>query len=223
MNNGQYTQNSHSAELDRSDVDVGRESLAAWKDSQPDNFFAYDLGFQRSLEFLWGKEVYKKHAGRLFRFGSDLATKVDGAVEEANRDLNQPRLERYDSVGQRVENVVYHPAHHEAGRLIFESGMMSVYAEPGNNLLSLALFYLSAQNGEAGHNCSIACTAGLIKVLQAVGSSRLKRTYLPRLLDSNYDKLFQGAQFLTEVQGGSDVGANSMLATPLESNTGLAT
>jgi len=220
MNNGQLYQNGDSPELDRSNLVIGRESLAAWKDSQPDNFFAYDLGFQRSLEFLWGKEKYKKQAGRLFRFGSVLASRVDGAVEEASRDLNHPRLERYDSVGRRVENVVYHPAHHDAGRAIFDSGMMSVYAEPGNNLLSLALFYLSAQNGEAGHNCSLACTAGLIKVLQAVGSSRLKRTYLPRLLDSNYDTLFQGAQFLTEVQGGSDVGANSMLAAPLESNEG---
>lgn len=221
MKNGRLNQNGDSAEQDRSEADLGRESLAAWKESQPDNFFAYDLGFQRSLEFLWGRDTYKQHAGRLFRFGSLLASTVDGLVEEASRDQNQPRLERYDPIGERIERVIYHPAHHDAGRMIFDSGMMSVFAEPGNNLLALAMFYLSAQNGEAGHNCSLACTAGMIKVLQAVGSDKLKRRYLPHLLDSNYDTLYQGAQFLTEIQGGSDVGANAMLAKPLELEKGL--
>src|SRR5690606_6749602 len=97
--------------------------------------------------------------------------------------------------------------------------VMSVLEEPGQNMLSLALFYLSALNGEAGHNCPLACTAGLIKVLQAEGAAALKERYLPRLLDSNYETLFHGAQFLTEVQGGSDVGANGATATPLDPET----
>jgi alkylation response protein AidB-like acyl-CoA dehydrogenase len=90
---------------------------------------------------------------------------------------------------------------------------MSVFGEPGSNLLALALFYLSSFNGEAGHNCPVACTAGVIKTLQYAGSDELKANYLPRLLDADYDRKLHGAQFLTEVQGGSDVGANACMAT----------
>jgi len=191
---------------------IGREQLKDWLASRPDNFFSYDVGFQRSLEYLWGRENYKNYAGRLYRFGEILANIVDDAAREANLEQNLPRLRRYDGVGERLSEVVYHPSHHIVGRHLFGSGVLSVYKKPGNNLLSLSLFYLSSQNGEAGHNCSIACTAGMIKVLQAVGGEKIKNEFLPRLLEENYELLFQGAQYLTEVQGGSDVGSNVVKA-----------
>jgi hypothetical protein len=107
---------------------------------------------------------------RLLDFGRVSATVVDLAARISNTTENLPRLRHYDWVGRGVSEVDYHPSYHEAGRAIYASGVMSVYAEPGNNLLSLALFYLSSLNGEAGHNCPLAMTAGLIKLLQAEGS-----------------------------------------------------
>ena len=35
---------------------------------------------------------------------------------------------------------------------------------------ALALFFLSSHAGEAGHNCPVACTAGIVKALAAEGS-----------------------------------------------------
>lgn len=200
---------------ERSGTLYGRNILEGWQQDQPDNYFANDLGFQRSLEFLWGTETYQKHALGLYRFGGVLATKVDKAVREANLTENLPRLNRYDELGRRIEKVIFHPSHHEAGRQIYGSGLLSVNQQPGNNLLSLAHFYLSSQNGEAGHNCPVACTAGLIKVLQAIGDEKLREQYLPGLLNSDYDSNLRGAQYLTEIQGGSDVGANSTTARRL--------
>jgi acyl-CoA dehydrogenase len=194
-------------------IDMGREALAAWDQAQPDNYFSADLNFQRSLEYHWGREAYSRHLPSLYAFGALAATEIDAAVREAAGDPGFPRLERYDAWGRRTEEVQFHPSHHRAGRLIFGSGMLGVYESPGNNLLSLALFYLSSQNGEAGHNCALACTAGVIKALRAVADSSLSQRFLPRLLDPDYDNLYQGAQFLTEVQGGSDVGANGTVAT----------
>lgn len=194
----------------------GRRRLEEWQDALPDNFFVSDRNLQRLLEFHWGKKRYRQHLLQLLKFGEESATIIDEAARTSNLDENLPRLERYDRIGRRTEGVAYHPSYHEAGRAIYGSGVMSVYEEPGNNLLSLALFYLSALNGEAGHNCPLACTAGLIKVLQAEGSPALKERYLPRLLDENYDTRYHGAQYLTEVQGGSDVGANGTEATPLD-------
>jgi acyl-CoA dehydrogenase len=201
-------------------VDIGRSSLADWETAQPDNFFTVDLSLQRSLEYHWGEESYRRHARRLYDFGRVAATEVDPLARLVNRDEHLPRLERFNGRGERIEGVIFHPDHHQIGRLIYGSGLMSVYEQPGHNLLAMALFYLSSQNGEAGHNCPVACTAGLIKALQNVASAELRERYLPGLLDSDYDRHYNGAQFLTEVQGGSDVGANAMVASPLDAAEG---
>ena len=201
-------------------INTGRKLLQDWLAVQPTNFFTADRHLQRSLEFYWGQDRYRQHAGRLYEFGHLSATALAEAVRQAEHDLALPRLTRFNQIGQRTEEVIFHPSHHEAGRIIYGSGMMSVYADPGQNLLSLALFFLSSLNGEAGHNCPVACTAGLIKVLQQAGSPELKERYLLRLLDPNYDSHYNGAQFLTEIQGGSDVGANGTLAVPYDEADG---
>ncbi len=199
----------------------GYDQLAVWEAAQPQNFLAADLNLQRTLEFHWGLETYRAHLPQLYRFGHVAATDLDVAARLSNQKENLPRLARYDGVGRRVEEVEYHPAYHQAGRLIYGSGAMQVYEQPASNLLALALFYISSQNGEAGHNCPLACTAGLIKTLQRAGSDELKARYLPRLLDPDYDTCFTGAQFVTEVQGGADVGANETTATPLDPQQGV--
>jgi alkylation response protein AidB-like acyl-CoA dehydrogenase len=202
-------------------VAQGRQQLADWERAQPDNYYTSDKHLRGVLAFYWGAEKLRAHEARLSRFGHEAATIVDQAVRRANEAHNLPRLERYNAAGERIEEVVHSAEHHLAGKYIYGSGAMSVYAEPGNNLLALALFYLSSYNGEAGHNCPLACTAGVIKTLQQVGSEELKARYLPRLLDENYGTRLHGAQFLTEVQGGSDVGANACIATPLDAAKNL--
>ncbi|HKX31626.1 MAG TPA: acyl-CoA dehydrogenase family protein [Blastocatellia bacterium] len=197
-------------------VDQGRRALTEWEHAQPVNFYETDRQLQNLLELHWGPDRLHAHAERLSRFGHEAATVVDRAVRSANQVENLPRLDRYSATGERTEEVAHSADHHLAGRYIYGSGAMSVYAEPGHNLLALALFYLSSYNGEAGHNCPLACTAGLIKTLQSAGGEELKTRYLPRLLDPDYAARFHGAQFLTEIQGGSDVGANAVTATVLD-------
>lgn len=198
----------------------GRAELVAWERSQPANFYDTDEHLQDVLAFYWGAAGLRAHAGRLSKFGYEAATFVDKLVQRANQTENLPRLDRYSAAGERTEEVWHSPDHHVAGKLIYGSGVLSVYAEPGSNLLALALHYLSSYNGEAGHNCPVACTAGIIKTLQHVGSEDLKTKYLPRLLNPDYQQRLHGAQFLTEVQGGSDVGANSCTATLLDARAG---
>src|SRR5215510_8534579 len=194
-------------------VAQARAALTLWERSQPRNFYETDHHLQNILEYYWGTDRLRLHVERLSTFGGQAATIVDQAVRNANLSSNLPRLERYSSSGERTEDVAHSADHDLAGRYIYGSGAMSVYAEPESNLLALALFYLSSYNGEAGHNCPLACTAGVIKTLQHAGGEELKKRYLPRLLDPNYVTRFHGAQFLTEIQGGSDVGANTCAAT----------
>jgi alkylation response protein AidB-like acyl-CoA dehydrogenase len=191
----------------------GRADLAEWERAQSVNFYETDLHLRNVLEFYWGADRLRAHAERLSKFGDEAAMIVDPAVRRANQAENLPRIDRYSVAGERTEDVAHPADHHLAGRYIYGSGAMSVYVEPESNLLALALFYLSSYNGEAGHNCPLACTAGVIKILQYAGGEELKKKYLPRLLDPNYATRFHGAQFLTEIQGGSDVGSNACAAT----------
>jgi acyl-CoA dehydrogenase len=202
------------------DARAGRAALLAWERAQPDNFYDSDANLRRLLEFYWGAEKLRTREPNLSRFGQELATAVDAAVRRANLNENLPRLDRFNSVGERTEDVDYTADHHVAGRAIYGSGVIACYAEPQSNLHALALHYLSSYNGEAGHNCPVACTAGVVKVLERHGGDEPKAKYLPRLLDRDYERRFHGAQFLTEVQGGSDVGANACAATPLDKEKG---
>jgi acyl-CoA dehydrogenase len=197
-------------------VAQARAALKLWERNLPGNFYDTDQHLQNILEYYWGTAGLERHRERLSTFGGQAATIVDLAVRNANLPSNLPRLERYNAAGERIEDVVHSADHDLAGRYIYGSGAMSVYAKPGNNLLALALFYLSSYNGEAGHNCPLACTAGIIKTLQEAGSEELQEKYLARLLDPNYEARLHGAQFLTEVQGGSDVGANAVTARLLD-------
>lgn len=200
---------------------AGRAALTAWEQSQPRDFYTTDHHLRHQLEMFWGTEQLLRHEPRLVAFGECVATTVDQAVRRANLAENLPRLDRFTVSGDRTEEVLHSLDHHLAGRAIYGAGVISVYGEPGHNLLALALHYLSSYNGEAGHNCPVACTAGVVKILQQAAGEDLRAKYLPRLLEEDYAVRWHGAQFLTEVQGGSDVGLNDCTATLVDEQEDL--
>ncbi len=196
---------------------MSRNRLVEWQAAQPTNYFTADTDLQRKLELYFGEERYRQLAPDFYKFGAAAATTIDRLARSSNLDHNLPRPATLDAIGRALANVDYHPDYHEAGRLIYASGVMTRLGEMGGHRLTLPLFYVSAQNGEAGHNCPLACTAGVIKVLQHVAPPALREAYLPGLLDPDYDTNLTGAQYFTEIQGGSDVGLNAVLATPEDS------
>lgn len=190
----------------------GRADLRAWREAQPENIYHADPHFKRLVELYVKSEPLDSVRADLERFGAEIAQQVDALVRENNLNENLPRLERYSGIGERVEQVDHHPTYHEAGRYIYGSGIMSAYEFAPNSAGVLSRFYLSCYNGEAGHNCPAACTAGVIRVLQELATDELRDKYLPGFLSRDYEEHLEGAQFLTEVQGGSDVGQNATRA-----------
>ena len=198
----------------------GRSLLGAWEAAKPTSFYDDDVYLRFLLARRLGAERLAAVEPRLQQAGSDAAGPINRVCAELDRPEHLPRLERWSGIGARVEDVVFDGAHHDVGRLVWRSGVLSVLGEPGNVTLHAALAYLFGQNGEVPHLCSVTCTAGLIKAIQRAGSDWMRRTWLPRLLDADYDRRWHGAQFLTEVQGGSDVGANACVARPVQDRPG---
>jgi alkylation response protein AidB-like acyl-CoA dehydrogenase len=125
---------------------------------------------------------------------------IDPAAAEAEQ--HPPRL----GADGRIE---FHPAHHQAGRAVWASGIIGAGAREQASLL-----YQLAHAGEAGHACPVVCTAGLVRALRTHADDELRGRFLPPLLETDYDRAQRGAQFLTERHGGSDVGANRVEAVP---------
>lgn len=190
----------------------GRADLAAWEGGKPQNFFTSDINLRAVLRRILGGQRYEAFRPRLVELGALAATQLDAWAKTEDRLGNHPRLDRFDGIGQRTEAIEFHPNHDKAGAIIWRSGVLALQSEAGHNVEQMALFYLIGHNGEGGHACSIACTAGLIRALQQVGSDDLKAKFLPPLLNPDFSTMQHGAQFLTEVQGGSDVGANALHA-----------
>ena len=79
--------------------------------------------------------------------------------------------------------------------------------------VKFALGYLGMQ-AESGVFCPVSMTDALARVLERYASEPLKRRFLPSLTALNMAELKQGAMFLTESQGGSDVGLTATVAKP---------
>ncbi len=199
----------------------GRSLLQQWEAGKPTNFYDDDPYLQLALARRLGPARLARLAPALRQAGADSAGPVNRASAELDRPEHLPRLQAWNRLGERTEEILFHPAHHEVGRLVWRSGILSVLGEPGNITPHAALYYLFGLNGEVPHLCSVACTTGLIKAIQRCGSEWMKQNWLPRLVDRDYDRRWHGAQFLTEVQGGSDVGANACVARAVPGEPGL--
>jgi len=192
---------------------AGRAALVRWQHAQPSDFYADDA----ELQSLITAHGLQEREPSLHRTGQVVAGPLDRVVRANNVGRNLPVLDDYDDVGNFTARVSHHPAWWAAGRLIYGTGIMAAYGEPTvSHRYILTLFYLTAQAGEAGHNCPLACAAGAIRSLQALGTEGQKAGPLARLLDPDFQSNWTASQFLTEVQGGSDVGANTLQATPME-------
>jgi len=190
---------------------AGRAALADWLAAQPDDLYADDA----DLAALVAHHGLGHRAESLAAAGRAVAGPLDAAVRENNLARNLPVLDDWDGIGRYTAGVSHHPTWRVAGKLIYGTGIMTAYGEaPPSHRYILSLFYLTGQAGEAGHNCPLACAAGAIRTLQALGTESQKERFLTPLLDPDFDTNFTASQFLTEVQGGSDVGANAVVATP---------
>lgn len=197
-----------------------REAFSAWQADLATNALDADPHFAGLVQ----KYGRASAISRLHPFAGLVSSRLDAGARITNRDENLPRLQRFDGIGNRTEAIVFHPEHHAMGRDVYATGLVGLYDQPGREFETLSFVYLVGQNGEGGHACPLACTAGLTKVLRAtlddpppaLGSGGLghdrARAWLDRVYDPNYDTHIHGSQFLTEVQGGSDVGANSLAA-----------
>ncbi len=194
--------------------DSARDDLERWRSAKASNYFDRAPHLSALLEGLLPARRWQALEPRLRDFGAVVVDEVEPAVQELEAPRNAPVHRPYDDVGRRIEEISFHPLYATVGRAVWGAGLLACNVDGDGALEQAALFYLLSHVGEGGHACPAVCTAGLIRGLERRASPELAARYLGRLRASDYDQCLRGSQFLTEVQGGSDVGANACTAVP---------
>ncbi|MFL5628058.1 MAG: acyl-CoA dehydrogenase family protein [Ktedonobacteraceae bacterium] len=182
------------------------------------NFYEADPDLPFLLHQILSTEDFERAQGILTTMGEVAANRMDELAEIANRQ--GPVLQQFDKRGQRVDEVIFHPAYHELERIAYEDFAIAACCHregalgwPGKvpQPVKFALGYLGMQ-AESGVFCPVSMTDALARVLERYASEPLKQRFLPGLTALKMDELQQGAMFLTEKQGGSDVGLTTTVA-----------
>ena len=182
------------------------------------NWFASEPALQRILHRQLG-EAFDRARPRLSEMGRAAANEVSQWAQVADRQ--GPRLVQYDREGRRIDEVEYHPAYRRMQQVAYGGGIVAAGYDPAlarehggrPRALAFGLGYLFA-TGEAGLYCPVCMTDGAARLLRLFGSPELKDRYVPRLASMDLATLYTGAMFLTEQEGGSDVGQVQTSARP---------
>ena len=161
-----------------------------------------------------------------------MADKLDFTGRAAAGKMNElslladkmgPELVKRNSIGETINEIRFHPAYCDLLHIAVKSEMFRVKWEPSlrkkfNNekqLLGFASAYMYALS-ECGQFCPLCMTDGVARLIDLFCDDKDKARLLPHIYTDNADELYSGAMFLTEKTGGSDVGANLVVATHKE-------
>lgn len=157
-------------------------------------------------------------------FGAAAAGRLRARAEVVERREKLPFLADRGPYNRAGAEVVLPPETWQSLAEVHGSGLWKADLD---ERARYAYVYLLNQNGEAGVTCSTACTDGLARVLRQHGADdRRNREVIEQLEKATSDSWVHGAQFVTEIQGGSDAATNAVRAEPLAGDgarTGLWT
>jgi putative acyl-CoA dehydrogenase len=191
-------------------------------DNQPPEFAPRDL---------WADDVALREAitregaaafeARIATYGRLAGSELLELSHDAHRD--RPRLRTHDRFGHRIDRVEFHPNYHALMRAAVEHGVAGLSwnePQPGAHVARAALSYLHHQV-EPGTSCPLTMTHAAVPVLQreAVLHEWARKAaaphYDPSELPVSSKRGVTLGMGMTEKQGGSDVRANTTIATPL--------
>ncbi|MDL2329451.1 acyl-CoA dehydrogenase family protein [Desulfosarcina sp. OttesenSCG-928-A07] len=121
----------------------------------------------------------------------------------------QPFMMHYDAHHNRIDRIVRPNETEIMEREIFSEAMFSENTHPWVKLIKMFLIY---QNGEACISCPLTCTEGMVEILGRFSESEETKKILEHCKEGMDGDFAIGAQYLSEIQGGSDVPANLLEA-----------
>lgn len=181
------------------------------------NFYQEDPHFQKIVEQYIDQQVMDWAKAELDEFGELCANEIDERAVHTDRE-GQPQLIKYNKLGEDISEIWVNDGYRKTVEQTYNTGIVGyVHKEipalgvKGNYAYSFAQGYLLSQ-AEPGFYCPVTLTMATAYLLDHYASDEVKARFLPHVLSTGETELYEGATFLTERQGGSDVGANETKA-----------
>ena len=190
---------------------AGRDGMRQWMHLGEKNSYLRNTDFQHTVDYYFSKDKDRLHA-ELQAFGALVPTTLDEAVTSTDFRFNNPRIDPYNKIGDRIDKIVHHPDYSKAGDIIYGTDMVKKLTRLGGLKEGMSFYFLANHVGEAGHLCPVVCNYETARVLHLVDDFPQRQEYIRKLELPSYSENFTSSQFLTEIQGGSDVGANDTRA-----------
>lgn len=182
------------------------EDFLNWRKSV--DYYADDPFIQKVIRCFTGDE-----APAVDRAAREVSKKVSYRWRDLSERIAWPEkrifMMHYDGHNRRIDRIV-RPAETEImEREIFAEALYSGKTPLWERLVKMYLIY---QNGEACTACPVTCTEGLVALLERFADTPETKEILRHTKEGIDGEFAIGAQYLSEIQGGSDVPANLLEA-----------
>ncbi len=182
------------------------------------NWWETDPNLQAIVRRYCSPDMYEWARPHLSRFGELCGTKVAPRADFTDKVEGRPRLIPYDRQGNEISEVRYNPGYLQTVAEVYGAGIVAWRHRtpegapaPVPPVVTFAMGYLVSM-AETGFYCPVVLTASTALVVDRFAPPEVRERYLPRLTATDPAELMQGATWLTEKAGGSDVGAIETVA-----------
>lgn len=196
-------------------------------DTRGKNTYSFDAFLEKRGNLDWYRDepflqkAVRKFAGdqfeqiheKLLSFSPVVSAKWNQLAERIARPEVRPYMLHYDAFNHRIDRIVRPMEVHQLEREVFGEGLFSSRMAPWESFAKRMLIH---QIGEGGVTCPLTCTHGLIALLEQFPQEEYPELHeiLLHTKEGENGEFAIGAQFMTEIQGGSDLPANVLEAIP---------
>ncbi|MDF0725829.1 acyl-CoA dehydrogenase family protein [Cytobacillus sp. S13-E01] len=167
---------------------------------------------QKAVKHFLGTEYEQVHE-KILSFSPKVSQGWNLLAERIARPEVRPYMLHYDAFNHRIDRIVRPLEMHQLEQGVFGEGLFSSKMTPWESFIKRMLTH---QLGEAGVACPVTCTNGLVGLLEQYPNNDIPelQEILQHTKEGINGEYAIGAQFMTEIQGGSDLPANLLEAVP---------
>jgi len=171
------------------------------------DYYADDAFIQKVLKHFAG-DAFETINQSVRQMSAKASTKWRKWAEEAAYPEKAPYVIHYDGMNRRVDRLVRPMETLEMEKEVYAEGIFSDKVSRWERMTKL---FIISQNGEACTLCPMVCTEGLVEVLKKFPNPQYQHI-LDHAKEGNEEGFAIGSQYISEIQGGSDVPANMLQA-----------
>ncbi len=182
------------------------DEFLAWRNSV--DFYADDPFIQAVVKTYTG-EAWQEIDQAAREFSPKVSFRWKDFADAIAVPEKRPYMTHYDAHNHRIDRIVRPLDTLTMEKEVFSEALFSSKTPKWEKLMKMYLLY---QLGEACIACPVTCTEGLVAILEEFADSPELNAILDHCKEGTDGDFGIGAQYLSEIQGGSDVPANVLEA-----------